>query len=243
MKSWGLEKGGENGLGARGKRRVVVVDDHPIIRRGLAELISQQPDLVVCTQAQNAAEALCGIAENEPDLLIVDIALDEASGIDLTREVRRRHPDLAILVLSMHEETLYADRALRAGANGYVAKADAPETLLKAIREVLHGELYVSERMAGRLLKGLLSRTGESSCCDGMSSLSDREMEVFEQIGKGLNTRDIAVKLCLSAKTVETHRSHIKNKLHLKNSAELTRYAVNWGNGNEGAERSSRRGP
>jgi len=217
-----------------GMRRIVIVDDHPIVRRGLAELISLEPDLVVCAQAGSCAEALVCVEKDRPDLVIVDIALDDGSGIDLARDVRSRYPKLPILILSMYEETLYAARALRAGANGYVMKVEAPDVLLRAIREILNGEFYVGEKVAGRLLKSLLSNLGDVGWRDGLGSLSDRELQVFEMVGRGLTTREIASKLSISTKTIETHRSHIKNKLQLKHSAELAHYAVNWVNGNGG---------
>lgn len=216
-------------------KKLVIVDDHPIVRRGLVELISQESDLVVCAQAGAYQEALDALKAHKPDLLIVDVALDGASGIDLVREVRTLYPELAVLVLSMYEETLYAERALRAGAYGYVIKVEAADTLLKAIRRILQGEIFVSEKMAGRLIQGLLANMGESTWHQGMGSLSSREQEVFEMIGRGLTTRGIADKLRISTKTIETHRSHIKNKLHLKNASELTHCAVNWVNGNGSA--------
>lgn len=217
---------------AKESHRVVIVDDHPIVRRGLTELICQEPDLVVSAQASSYAEALDCIEKERPDVLIVDISLAGSSGIDLTREARQRYPKLPVLILSMYEEAVYADRAFKAGANGYVLKAEAPDSLLKAIREILNGEFYVSQQITGPLLKALLSNMGEVAWRNGLSSLSDRELEVFKMIGLGLTTREIASRMSISVKTIETHRSHIKTKLHLRSSAELAQNAVSWVNGN-----------
>jgi len=211
----------------RKKFRVVVVDDHPIIRRGLADLINQEDDLEVCAEATDAHQALEMIASLKPDIAVVDISLKEINGIELIKHIKTRHPKLPTLVLSMHDETLYAERALRAGARGYVMKQEPPETVISSIRKVLAGEIYVSEKMSSRLIArmadGRANGTGSP-----LEHLSDRELEVFQLIGQGLRTRQIAERLCLSIKTIESYREHIKDKLDLENSTELFQHALQW---------------
>lgn len=211
----------------RKPRRVLIVDDHPIVRNGLGQLIGQEDDLTVCGEASDAIEALECARALKPDLVLVDISLGGSNGIELTKTMRERCPDVAVLVLSMHDESLYAERALRAGAKGYVMKQEAAETVLKAIRKVLQGGLYVSESVAARLLQEFVEGSSEPSR-GGVEALSDRELEVFELIGGGIATRDIATKLRLSVKTIETHRAHIKQKLNLKSGTELLHHAVHW---------------
>lgn len=207
------------------KRSVLLVDDHPIVRQGLAELINQEPDLEVTAQAASAAAALESIGRDVPDIAIVDISLEDRSGIELIKDLRGRKPDLLILALSMHDETLYAERALRAGAKGYIMKQEATDRVMTAIRRVLEGQLYVSDQMAARLLNQFVSaKPGDND--SPLGRLSDRELEIFSMIGKGMGTRDIANKLFLSVKTVEAHREHIKEKLKLKSGTELMRMAV-----------------
>lgn len=213
--------------GSEAVRRIVIVDDHPIVRRGLAELIGQDPTLAVCGEAGSAPEAMKCIAETKPDMAIIDVGLEGSSGIDLTRQLRIIYPSLPILVLSMHEEGLYAERAFRAGASGYLMKSEAPDTLLCSINEVIDGELYMSEGITSRLLKGFLN-TGDPIISSGVDALTDREIQIFEMLGKGLTSREIAEKLHLSPKTVDTHRTHIKGKLRVRTLAELTQHAVNW---------------
>jgi DNA-binding NarL/FixJ family response regulator len=215
---------------AKAMRRILVVDDHPIVRRGLAELISQEAGLCVCGEAGTAKDGLATLKATQPDAVIVDVGLEDSSGIELTRQIRALYPDLPVLVLSMHEEALYAERALKAGANGYVMKLEASETLLKGIKAVLNGELYLSEKIAARLLKGFVGSGQDGEARFGVESLTDRELEVFDMIGKGLSTREVAGRLNLSIKTVETHRTHIKSKLRLRNSTELTQHAASWVN-------------
>ncbi|HVT89019.1 MAG TPA: response regulator transcription factor [Tepidisphaeraceae bacterium] len=207
------------------KRSVVIVDDHPIVRQGLAQLINQQPDLHVSQEIQNARAAVDSINQQVPDIAIIDISLEDRSGIELIKDLRAQHPEMAILALSMHDESLYAERALRAGAKGYIMKQEATEQVMTAIRRVLEGQIYVSERMAARLLDQLVSaKPGEED--SPLGRLSDRELEIFSMIGRGMGTREIANKLTLSIKTVEAHREHIKEKLKLKNGTELVRMAV-----------------
>ena len=209
------------------KLRVLVVDDHPVLRQGLKLLINQEPDLMVCAEAENLQQAFTAIREKRPDIAIIDLSLAQSSGIDLIKNIKPRYPDLPILVLSMHEESLYAERALRAGARGYIMKKEAPEKVISAIRKVLEGSLYVSEAMGDKLLHQFVSRKS-ATVSSPVELFSDRELEVFQLIGKGLGTRQIAEKLNISIKTVEVYRANIKEKLNLKSSAELVQHAIHW---------------
>lgn len=209
------------------KLRVLVVDDHPVLRQGLKLLINQEPDLMVCGEAENLQQAFTAIREKRPDIVIIDLSLAQGSGIDLIKNIKPRYPDLPILVLSMHEESLYAERALRAGARGYIMKKEAPEKVISAIRKVLEGSLYVSEAMGDKLLHQFVSRKS-ATVSSPVELFSDRELEVFQLIGKGLGTRQIAEKLNISIKTVEVYRANIKEKLNLKSSAELVQHAIHW---------------
>ena len=208
------------------KIRVLIVDDHPIVRRGIAQLINQEADLTTCCEAGSAQEALDLMVNETPDILLVDISLDGVSGIELVKMLKSRHPKTPALVISMHDESLYAERALRAGARGYIMKQEATEKVLTAIRQVIRGNIYLSERMQAKILQRVLS--GDDGGLSPIDLLSDRELEVFRLIGHGFATSDIARELSRSVKTVETHRAHLKDKLGLKNAAELTRYAVQW---------------
>ena len=208
-----------------GKRRIFVVDDHPIVRQGLAQLINNEPDLIVCGQGEDAYRALRAIKQAHPDLALVDVSLKDSDGIELLKELRSAVPDLPVLILSMHDESLYAERALRAGARGYIMKQEAPQTLLSAVRKVLAGDVYVSETMGATLLRRIVG--GKKPGGDlPMDRLTDRELEIFGMIGAGQSVKEIADKLFLSVKTVEAHREHIKEKLNLKSSAELLRFAI-----------------
>jgi DNA-binding NarL/FixJ family response regulator len=203
--------------------RVFLVDDHPIVRHGLALLVGGEPDLVVCGQAAEADAALQALDSARPDILVVDISLDGPDGLDLVKAVRARNVTVPILVLSMHHESLYAERALRAGANGYLMKQEATEHVLAAIRRVLRGEVSVSERAAARMLQQYVKGAGTRPA---LATRSDRELEVFRLIGAGRSTRDIADDLRLSVKTVETHQAHIKEKLSLRSARELVQHAI-----------------
>ncbi|UCC22248.1 MAG: response regulator transcription factor [Planctomycetota bacterium] len=211
------------------KTKIIIVDDHPIIRKGLGDLINQERDLVVCGQAEDVHEGLQAIKTLNPDMVIVDIALKETSGIELIKDVKTQYPNLPVLALSMHDESLYAERALRAGAKGYIMKAEATEKVITAIRKVLSGELYVSDRMAAKLVRKLVGSRPEIGASP-IDHLSDRELEVFLLLGRGQGTREIAEKLHLSVKTIETYRAHIKDKLNLAGAAELLQYAIQWVN-------------
>jgi len=206
--------------------RILIVDDHPIVRCGLAQLISQHPELVLCGEAADTTEALEAVASLCPDLVIVDISLKGESGIDLIKQIKSRDRKVKILVCSMHEELYFAERVLHAGALGFVNKEQAMDKLLDAIFTVLQDKIYLSVQMSERLLHRSvgLSQLGENP----IDCLSDRELEVLELIGEALTTGEIAEKLYLSRKTVETHRENIKAKLRLKNGAELMRWAVQW---------------
>jgi DNA-binding NarL/FixJ family response regulator len=215
------------------KKKVLVVDDHPIIRERLAELINQQPDLNVCGEAEDAREALKAVESLQPDVAIVDITLKDTYGIELIKQLKERYPKLPILVLSMHDESLYGERALRAGAKGYLTKQEATKKVVTAIRQILDGGIYVSEKMASTILRKV---AGGASAEGGspVDVLSARELEVFQLLGQGLAVRQIAENLFISVKTVESHREHIKQKMKFKGSSELLRYAIDF-TLNEGA--------
>jgi DNA-binding NarL/FixJ family response regulator len=209
------------------KKRILVVDDHPIVRQGLSMLINRNEDLLVCGHAADAAEAMEAVRVLKPDMVIVDISLKDANGIELIKDIKSYDAGLPVLTLSMHDESLYAERALRAGARGYIMKQEGTENLISAIRRVLAGELYISDRLAGRLINKMVSGGVEASTSP-LESLSDRELEVFLLIGRGHRTRQISEQLQLSPKTVETYRSHIKEKLNIGSSTELLQHAIQW---------------
>lgn len=217
------------------KHRVMLVDDHPIVRHGIAMLINEEDDLMVCGESCSAGDTLTQIELCQPEIAVVDVSLQGASGIDLTKSIKEQFPELPVLILSMHEETLYAERALRAGASGFVMKQEAAETVLRAIRTVIKGDVYLSDQLSSKVLRSLVD--GHSSEPDhfGVDRLSDREIEVFELIGRGYATRRIADALHLSVKTIETHRAHIKQKLKLNNATELVHRAFHWIEAGSGA--------
>jgi DNA-binding NarL/FixJ family response regulator len=210
-----------------GKTRVFVVDDHPIVRQGLSQLINREPDLMVCGEAEDARTALDRVGPSKADILIVDVSLEGPDGIELLKTIRGRDAKLPVLMLSMHDESLYAERALRAGANGYIMKQEATDRVLIAIRQILSGEVYVSDRMAQKLVHQFIGGSGAGKRT-AMEQLTDRELEVFRLIGQGHATRQIAQELHLSVKTVESYYAHIKEKLSLKNARELVQHAVQW---------------
>ncbi len=210
---------------ASARRKVFLVDDHPIVRQGLAQLINHETDLSVIGEGEDAYGSLRAIRTCHPDLVLVDISLKDSDGIDLVKELKNQFPDLPILVLSMHDELLYAERALRAGASGYIMKQEAPQTLLAAMRTVLSGNVYTSEKMGAALLQRMVGNK-KSKAVLPMDCLSNRELEVFRMIGAGKSVKEIADHLFLSVKTIEAHREHIKEKLNLKSSAELLRFAI-----------------
>ena len=214
-------------VAAAKKSRVFVVDDHPIVRQGLALLINRESDLAVCGEAEDAQSAIQTVATVKPDIMVVDISLNGPDGLDLLKDVRMRFPELPVLILSMHDESIYAERALRAGARGYIMKQEATEKVLVALRRILGHEIYVSERIANRMLQrdiGGPAADRPSSVAD----LTDRELEVFRLIGEGHSTRQIAEELHISVKTVESYQAHIKEKLSLRTARELVQHAIQW---------------
>jgi DNA-binding NarL/FixJ family response regulator len=210
------------------KRKVLVVDDHPIVREGLAQMINREPDLTVCGEAEEMHGALQMTAVLKPDILIVDISLNGPDGLDLLKSIRANDPSLPILILSMHDESIYAERALRAGANGYIMKQEATDKVLVALRCILNREIYVSNRVASKMLQQFVGGSAYVVRHSPVDDLSDRELEVLRLMGDGHATRQIAEKLQLSIKTVESYQAHLKEKLSLKNSRELVQYAIQW---------------
>lgn len=208
--------------------RILVVDDHAIVRHGLALLLSKHKDLAISGEAGSYDEALAALEQKQPDILLADITLKDRSGLDLIREVRARWPDVRSLVLSMHDEDDYAERALKAGARGYVMKENADDVIVDAIRTVLRGEVYASPEVSARMLRQLVEGGAESIEAGGIGSLTERELEIFRCLGEGLTTRKIAEKFNLSGRTVEVHRANIKRKLGCEDTAQLLREAVRW---------------
>jgi DNA-binding NarL/FixJ family response regulator len=209
------------------KYRVYVVDDHPIVRQGLGLMINREADMLVCGEAEEAHSALQALTTLQPDVMIVDISLIGPDGIELVKAIRARNVSLPILMLSMHDESTYAERAIRAGANGYIMKQEATEKVLVAIRRILNGGVYLSDRVAGKMLQQYV-RGAATVKHSPMADLSDRELEVFRLIGDGHATRQIAEELHISVKTVETYQAHIKEKLSLRNARELMQHAIEW---------------
>lgn len=212
------------------KRRVLIVDDHPIFRDGISQLINHEPDLMVCGGVSSAPQALSAVEELGPDMLIVDISIQGTNGIELVKAIRAQRPEMPMLVVSMHDESIYAERALRAGARGYIMKAEPSEKVIAAIKRILDGGLYLSDAMGGQLLNTFLVGRSDKAGVSAVGQLSDRELEVFHALGEGKGTREIAESLNLSIKTVETHRAHIKEKLKIRTANELIRAAVEWVN-------------
>jgi DNA-binding NarL/FixJ family response regulator len=207
--------------------RVLIVDDHPMTRAGLVHVINHEPDLVVCAEAENGFDALDAVNACEPDLVLADITLPGKSGLELVKDIKAIRPGLPILVISMHDESLYAERVLRAGARGYITKHEGGKKLMQAIRHVLSGKIYVSEKMSAHILE-TFSVGRAASVRSLIARLSDREFEVFELLGEGLSAREIAERLHLSTKTVDAHRAKIKAKLVIKTTSELISYAARW---------------
>ncbi|MGO9244064.1 MAG: response regulator [Verrucomicrobiia bacterium] len=218
----------ESGTKGHGKHRVLIVDDHSVLREGLAMVINQEPDLLVCGEAADAPEAIRAAAALEPDAMIVDLSLTSGSGLELIKDIKAQHPDLPMLVLSLHDEALYAERVLRAGARGYIMKRASTAELLVALRKVLSGEVYLSERMASLIVTQSVGKHETPANEGPLGVLSDRELEVFQLLGEGRGTRKIARELGLSMKTVSCYRQNIKSKLHLKDATELLHHAVQW---------------
>jgi DNA-binding NarL/FixJ family response regulator len=207
--------------------KFIVVDDHPLYRHGVSMLIGQELRMECAGEAGDIAEALALLATSRPRLAIVDISLQDQSGLDLVRAIKAEYPETSVLIVSMHEENLYGERALKAGARGYVMKHENPAILVAAVREVLEGRIAVSEALRDRMLEGIVG--GGKSDADPVARLSDRELEVFTLIGKGCGAAEIAERLALSVKTVNAYRDHIKDKLGLASAADLRKFAVEWG--------------
>jgi DNA-binding NarL/FixJ family response regulator len=208
-------------------KKVLIVDDHPMMRQGLAQLIDNEPDLKVAAEADTGGQGLDIVVKEKLDLAVLDISLPDKNGLELIKDIRAVKPELPILIISMHDEALYAERVLRAGARGYIMKQEGGKKLLQAIRQVLTGQIYVSEKMSARILETFSGRRPEQSSSP-VARLSDREFEVFQLIGQGKGTKEIAQHLNLSVKTVEVHRAKIKEKLNLLTATDLVRYAVRW---------------
>jgi DNA-binding NarL/FixJ family response regulator len=209
------------------RKKVFIVDDHPVVRDGLITLIEHEQDFNVCGDADDAAEALKSISELKPDVVIVDIGLKSSDGIELTKSIKTRYPRMPVVVLSIHDESVYAERALHAGASGYLMKEAASNDIITAIRTVLRGEIYVSDQMAKKLLGNAFSRKSDIGT-DPVAKLSDREFEIFRLIGSGYKVSQIADRMHLSSKTIETYRARIKEKLNITDASKLLRYAIKW---------------
>jgi DNA-binding NarL/FixJ family response regulator len=209
------------------QKRIVVVDDHPIVRERLAEILNRELDLQVCGEAEDRSTAIRVVDETTPDLVIVDLTLKNSDGLELIKDLRSRWPTILILVVSMHDESLYAERVIRAGARGYITKQEATHSIIHAVRRVFQGGVYLNERAASQLL-GRLARAGNRPADGPGELLADRELQVFELTGQGLSILQIAQRLHIGAKTVETYRARIREKLHLKDASELLQSAISW---------------
>jgi len=217
----------KNSPASPAKKRILIVDDHPMMRQGLAQLVGNEPDLMVCCEAENASQAMEIVSKTRPDLVLADIALPDKSGLELIKDIQAIRPGLAVLVISMHDESLYAERVLRAGGRGYIMKQEGGRKLMEAIRHVLGGQIYVSENMSAKILEIFSGRRSDAGGSP-VGNLSDREFEVFQLIGQGKSTREISERLHISVKTVEVHRVNIKTKLKIATAPELIRHAVRW---------------
>ncbi|MBK8476115.1 MAG: response regulator transcription factor [Opitutaceae bacterium] len=222
-----IKKGRDTPFQVTSKTRVFMVDDHPLMRKGLGELINQQGDMIICGEADDAPEALKAIGQVHPDLVIVDISLKSQNGIELIKNIKALNPSIQILVLSMHDESIYALRVLKAGAKAYVMKQEVVDKVMEAIRRIRAGKVFVSERVAAQMLSQVVDGN-DPSRESPVDSLSDRELEIVTLIGNGTPTREIAKRLGISIKTVESHRAHIKDKLSLTNATQLVQWCVRW---------------
>ena len=205
--------------------RVVIVDDHPIVRRGIVQMVNEEPDFEVCGEAEDAHEALLVLERTDPNVVIVDITLKKSSGLELVKDIKNQYPSLPIMILSMHDEAVYAERAIRTGAMGYVMKQEKPKRILEGLRKILTGQIFVSDRISTMMWQTALGRRKRPKDSP-IEILTDREVEVFQLIGQGMSTREIAEALNLSNKTIETHRSNIMKKLQVKVSTGLVKFAV-----------------
>jgi len=211
----------------RKRARILLVDDHPLVRERLAEIINREADLIVSGEAEDRQEALDAILAKPPDLVIIDLTLKNSDGLELIKDIRTRWPRMRMLVVSMHDESLYAERVIRAGAMGYITKQEATRKILVAIRRILAGDLYLNERIATQIIRRLTIPAGAAAATPA-EMLADRELQVFELTGRGLNTREIGRRLRISAKTVETYRARIRDKLKLRDGSELLQWAIAW---------------
>ena len=211
----------------RKRTRILLVDDHPLVRERLAEIINRETDLLVCGEAEDRHEALVAVPAKHPQLVIIDLTLKNSDGLELIKDIRSRWPKLRMLVVSMHDESLYAERAIRAGALGYITKQEATRKILIAIRRVLEGTIYLNEKIASHIISRLTSHAGAVAATPD-ELLSDRELQVFDLTGRGQNTVEIAARLRVAVKTIETYRSRVREKLKLKNSSELLQSAISW---------------
>tara|TARA_B100001093_G_scaffold478368_1_gene506475 strand:- start:702 stop:1352 length:651 start_codon:yes stop_codon:yes gene_type:complete len=207
--------------------RIYIVDDHPLVRQGLSQIVASEADMEICGEAEDSPAAIRGVGEANPDAIIVDISLKGANGIELIKNLKAIHDDIPILVFSMHDETIYAQRALRAGAKAYVMKKESPSKVIDAIRKIIQGEIYVSPSVADQVLHQIVNGPGNVSTSP-VDRLTDRELEVVQLIGRGLSSREVAESLHLSVKTIESHRAHVKEKLGLRNATELVQFSVQW---------------
>ncbi len=209
------------------KARVLLVDDHPLVRQGIAMALADEADLEICGEAEDHTGALQMVKQTSPDIAVVDLMLRESSGLELIKDMHVRYPDVAILVLSMRDEGFYAERVLRAGARGYITKEEGPAKVIQGIRRILSGEIYVCEKMASKIMSKIAGGRAIAGGT-GVENLTDRELEIFELIGDGLTTHEIAARLHVSSKTVDSHREHIKEKLGVDTANQLLKYAIEW---------------
>lgn len=210
------------------KKRVLIVDDHPVFRAGLTGLVNLEKDLAVCGEAHDAALAMGAVENLNPDLVLLDMSLPGKSGLELLKDIRAAHPQTPVLIISMHDEALYAERVIRAGGRGYIMKQEGPEKVIKAVRKVLGGGISVSDNISALILDTLARPVGQQKKASSVSTLTDREFEIYRHIGQGREPQQIAQILHLSIKTVDTHRNHIKRKLGIKNNTELVHHATRW---------------
>jgi DNA-binding NarL/FixJ family response regulator len=214
------------------KKRVLIVDDHPIFRAGLTGLLNLEAGLTVCGEANDAAQAMQAVEKLHPDLVLLDMSLPGKGGLELLKDIRAIAPQTPVLIISMHDETLYAERVIKAGGRGYIMKQEGPEKIVQAVRKVLSGGISVSERIAAQILDamsgGKSGKSGKSGTSSSVSTLTDREFEVYRLLGQGKEPHEIARTLHLSIKTVDTHRAHIRQKLGLRNATELIHHATRW---------------
>ena len=218
---------GELAMKRVAKKRILIVDDHPMMRQGLAQLIDNESDLSVCGEADTARQALTAISTQKPDLVLADISLPDKNGLELIKDLQAMHPGLPVLVVSMHDESLYAERVLRAGGRGYIMKQEGGKKLMEAIRQILSGQIYVSEKMSAKILEIFSGRRSQASGSP-LEQLSDREFELFQLVGEGKTTREVADHLHLSVKTVEVHRANIRRKLKLASGTDVVHQAIRW---------------